>query len=207
MKPGWAAAALVGFSVLLTLLAAGVVYLVSSQPRGEPIRLRPLPTAQPLVVQVSGAVSHPGVYPLAPGSRVKDAIQAAGGLLPDANTDLINQAALIQDGQLIWVPAVGTDASTPSQTAPAQSENKAERVPTRTPHFPINLNSATHDELLALPGIGEVRAQSIIDYRTAHGPFQAIEDIQSVDGIGAGIFEKIKDLITVDITPPGSAPP
>lgn len=206
MKPGWAAW-FIGFSILLSLLAAGVIYLLSSKPRGEPIRLNPLPTPAPLVVQVSGAVFHPDVYPLPPGSRVQDAIQAAGGLLPNANVELINQAAPVQDGQLIWVPFIEPEPTTPAPGGPAPSDAPPPPAATPSIAFPINLNTATQLELQELPGIGEVRAQSIIAYRTAHGPFQNIEDIQAVDGIGPGIFEKIKDLISVDNQPPGSIPP
>ncbi len=206
MKPGWAAWQ-IGFSVILSLLAAGILYLSSSKPRGEPIRLSPPPTSRPLVVQVGGAVLQPGVYQLAAGGRVQDAIQAVGGLLPAANIALLNQAAPLQDGQLVWVPFIETPPAAIPTSAGDQSRAEPERAPTATPAFPINLNTAAFEELLALPGIGEVRAQSIIDYRSAHGPFQSIEDIQAVEGIGAGIFEKVKDLITVDSIPSESVSP
>lgn len=206
MKPGWAAW-LIGFSVILSLLAAGILYLSSSKPRGEPIRLSPLPTSQPLVVQVGGAVVQPGVYQLAVGSRVQDAILAAGGLLPAANIELINQAAPLQDGQLVWVPYIETAPAAAPTSAADQTQRQPERALTATPSFPINLNTATFEDLLALPGIADVRAQSILDYRSAHGPFPSIEEIQAVEGIGPGIFGKIKELITVDNLPPGSVPP
>ncbi len=206
MKPVWAAW-LIGFSVILSLLAAGILYLSSSKPKGEPIRLNPLPTARPLVVQVGGAVAQPGVYQLSMGSRVQDAIQAAGGPLPAANIELVNQAAPLQDGQLVWVPYIETAPAAAPTSAAVQTQREPEQAPTTSPSFPINLNTATFEELLALPGIGDVRARSIIDYRSTHGPFQSIEDIQAVEGIGPGIFEKVKELITVDNLPPGSVPP
>jgi competence protein ComEA len=206
MKPGWAAW-LIGFSILLSLLAAGVIYLLSGRPRGEPIRLEPLPTPVPLVVQVSGAVSQPGLYQPPAGSRIQDAIRSAGGQLPNTNLELINQAAQLQDGQLVWVPFIEAASETAPPGLQNPSSGQAEQAPALSPSFPINLNSATLEELQELPGIGEVRAQSIITYRTAHGPFQSIEDIQAVEGIGPGIFEKIKDLIIIDSIPPGSVPP
>lgn len=205
MKPGWAAW-FIGFSILLSLLAVGIIYLVSSRPRGEPIRLNPLPTPLALVVQVSGAVIQPGVYRLAAGSRVQDAIQAAGGLLPAANAELINQAAALLDGQLIGVPFSEAVDETPSLALPNPTQAQAEPALSASVSFPINLNTATHEELQALPGIGQVRVESIVAFRAAHGPFQSIEDIQAVDGIGPGIFEKIKDLITIDSLPAGSTP-
>ena len=206
MKTGWAAAWSIGLSVLLTLMAAGIIYLVSSRPRGEPVRLLPPPTEQPLVVQVGGSVALPGVYELVPGSRVLDLIQAAGGLLPQANPEMINQAALLQDGELIWVPARQTAESGPTVSTPAQTGHPVEQALNSTPEFPINLNTASVEALQALPSIGEVRAQSIVAYRTANGPFQSIEDIQDVVGIGPGIFEQIKDLITIELAPPGGNP-
>ena len=208
MKPGWAAAWWIAFGVVLSLTATGILLFVNSRPRGEPIRLLPLPSPQPLVVQVGGEVVHPGVYSLPPGSRVLEAIQAAGGTLPGANIQLINQAALIQDGELIWIPAIKPTegfSPHPSLTPPADSPPGAE--PSSTPDFPINLNTATLAELDALPHIGKVLAQRIIDYRSANGPFQKVEDVQAVDGIGPGIYAEIQNLITVENSPPGSAPP
>ena len=208
MKPGWAAAWWIAFGVMLSLAATGILLFVNSRPRGEPIRLLPLPSPQPLIVQVGGEVVHPGVYSLPPGSRVLDAIQAAGGTLPGANIQVINQAALIQDGELIWIPEIQpTEVRSPqlSLTPPSLSTPGAGLA--STPEFPINLNMATLVELDALPRIGEVLAQRIIDYRRANGPFQNVEDIQAVDGIGPGIYAEIQNLITVENNPPGSAPP
>jgi competence protein ComEA len=205
MKSGWAAAWWIAFGVLLALVAAGVLLLLNSRPRGEPIRLLPLPSSQPLVVQVGGEVANPGVYSLPPGSRVEDAIRAASGALPGANLELVNQAALIQDGELIWIP--------PVQPTPIPERFSSTLPPLNTPEvavtpeFPINLNTATLEELEALPHIGQVLAQRIIEYRLANGPFQQVEDVQMVDGIGPGIYAEIQDLITVENIPSGVATP
>lgn len=176
--------------------------MVSSRPRGEPIRLIPPPTQPPLVVQISGAVAKPGVYSLPPGSRVLDAIQAAGGVLTDADVNLINQAALIQDGQMIWVPVRSSaPQNSPTQDSvpvvPALPENPSRTSPTLEVIYPINLNTATPEELESLPGIGPELAARIIEYRNTHGPFVKTEDILMVSGIGPKTFEKIKDLITI----------
>ncbi len=201
MKAGWVAAWSIGFGILLTLLAVGIILLVSSQPRGEPIRLQPAPSDSPLVVQVGGEVANPGVYHLPPGSRVLDAIQAAGGALPQANIQSLNQAELIQDGELIWIPAIQPTFAPLPSNAVVEPGSRSQPLPSATPGFPINLNTAGPDELQALPEIGPKLAQRIIDYRLANGPFTSIEDIQAVDGIGPGIFEQIKDLITVEVLP------
>jgi DNA uptake protein ComE-like DNA-binding protein len=138
MKPVWAAW-LIGFSVILSLLAAGILYLSSSKPKGEPIRLNPLPTARPLVVQVGGAVAQPGVYQLSMGSRVQDAIQAAGGPLPAANIELVNQAAPLQDGELVWVRRISRRRLQPPLQA-LLSRHKGSQSE-RKPHPPASLST------------------------------------------------------------------
>ncbi len=206
MKTGWAAAWLIGFSIIITLLAVGVILLVSSRPRGEPIRIIPPPTQPPFVIQVGGAVANPGVYRLAPGSRVLDAIQAAGGLTPDADAALINQAALVQDGQMIWVPLQSSQAQNPPGTALPQSDIPSNTPPAIQASYPLNLNTATAEELETLPGIGPELAGRIVAYRNTFGPFAQIEDILAVDGIGPKTLDKIKDLITL-AAPGGDQPP
>lgn len=206
MKPGWAAAWLIGFSIVISLLVAGIILLVSSQPRGEPIRLSPPPTLPPLIIQVSGAVAQPGVYQLVPGSRVQDAIQAAGGLLPEASPEIINQAAPLEDGDMVWVPSKTPQSAQPAATLPVSPSRLPEALPGAVVTFPININTATAEELEELPGIGAELARRIIDYRTTHGPFSNPEEILSVNGIGSGKFEAIQELITVVSAPPESAP-
>lgn len=134
MKPGWAAW-IIGFSIILSLLAAGILHLSGSKPRDEPIRLNPLPTSRSLVVQVGGAVVQPGVYQLAAGSRVQDAVLAAGGL--------VNQAAPLQDGQLVWVPYIKTAPAAAPTPGADQIPAGPQRAPSVTPGFPINMNTAT----------------------------------------------------------------
>ncbi len=189
MKSWWGLAWPISIGVLIGLLGAGVILLVSSPPRGEAIRLLPPPAASPLVIDVSGAVSHPGVYELPQGSRVQDALQAAGGALPEADLSTLNLAGPLEDGALVSVPLKGEVQSPPSRSV---------NIPIpETSGSLININIATQEQLESLPGIGPTLAQRIIDYRQANGPFASIEAIQDVSGIGPGIFEKIKDLITV----------
>jgi len=164
--------------VLIGLMAAGVIWLAASPPRGIPVTLLPTSTQGMLTVYVSGAVATPGVYSLPDGSRVDVAIKAAGGFVPGAEPEHINLAALLEDGQQIDVPGI---IST--------SHINAGRV---------NINIATVSELDALPGIGLTTAQAIVDYRLQHGSFQFIQDIQNVPGIGPATYERIKDYITVE---------
>jgi competence protein ComEA len=162
---------------LIGLLAAGIIWLAASRPRGEAVTLLPTATPGMLTVYVSGAVAAPGVYTLPAGSRVDAAVQAAGGFIPGAEQESINMAKPLEDGQQIDVPGI-VDTS----------HINAGRV---------NINTATATELDALPGIGPTTAQSIVDYRLQNGPFQAIQDIQNVPGIGPATFDGIKDYITI----------
>ena len=181
MKTGWA----VALGVVCGLLLGGLLMLVSSQPRGNPIKLLPAPSPLPMMVYVSGAVGRPGVFSVPPNSRIKDAIEVAGGLLPEADSSGINLAALLKDGQRISIPTLGPTRG-PDETSAATLSHL------------VNINTATLAELDNLPNIGPVLAQAIITFRDENGPFEMIEEIQKVPGIGPAIFENIKDLITVD---------
>lgn len=184
-----------------------MVLLVASPPRGQPVQLAPPPTPPALVVYIVGAVAQPGVYDLPAGSRVQDAIQVAGGLTAQADSRGINLAATVRDGMQISVPEVITQSAqtagspagqSSSENAAQPSRSQSITLPTPTISFPININTATLEELDQLPGIGPVIAQRIIDYRQANGPFPTREAIMDVPGIGEATFEKLKDLITVD---------
>jgi competence protein ComEA len=172
------------------LLGAAILMLFTSQPRGEAVTLLPPPTPRSILVHVSGAVVNPDVYYLPPDSHIQEAIEAAGGFLPEAYTDTLNLASRLEDGEKILVPFRSQEGVALSQETSGNTENSQTE-------FPININTATLDELCLLPGIGEVKGQAIIDYREANGPFVVIEQIQNVPGIGPATFEKIKDLITV----------
>ena len=191
MKSWWGIAWPISLGVLIGLLVAGFILLVSSSPRGEAIRILPPPSPLPLSVYVSGAVAQPGVYNLPQGSRVQDAIRAAGEALPDADLGALNLAAPLEDGDRVEVPLIGAAGS--SQPTPGISRFATGGAT----GGPVDINSATQEALEGLPGIGPTLARRIIDYRQANGPFASIEAIQDVEGIGPGIFEEIKELITV----------
>lgn len=140
-----------------------------------------------VVVHVTGAVSAPGVYTLPADSRVDDAVRAAGATA-DADLSQLNLAQKLADGQKITVPAAGE--------APAPADNAAPSDSSQSGAL-ININTATQEELEALPSIGEVRAQAIIAYREEHGGFRTTDELMEVSGIGEKIFADISPHITV----------
>ena len=182
--------------LLTGFLLAGALMLVTRLPAGKPVILQPPPTEAPLEVHVIGAVLRPGVYLFTEGSRVQDAITAAGGLTTDANVEGVNLAAKLEDGQQLNIPGGGGQASTLPQATSAFRVLTGVATATTSADL-ININSATAAELETLPGIGPTLAQRIVDYRTQHGPFQIIEAIMNVSGIGPATFDQIQSLITV----------
>jgi competence protein ComEA len=189
------------FYILLGVMAgfvlAGVLVFVSRAPAGEPIMLQPAPTKAPVAVHVVGAVPRPGLYEFAKGARVQDAIDAAGGLLAEANVNALNLAALLEDGQQLVIPYLdGSEVSAESSSADLPTSATEAPVDTTGVEL-VNINTAALEELNALPGIGPTTAQKIINYRDANGAFSTIEDIMNVSGIGPATFEEIKDLITI----------
>jgi competence protein ComEA len=140
-----------------------------------------------LLVDVAGWVRHPGVYEFEEGSRVIDAIDAAGGARTGALLESLNLAAPLTDGSQILVPRAGDKAAPP--VAGEAGGAVADAL--------INVNTASATELEALPGVGEVIAQAIVDYRTENGPFASVDDLEDVSGIGPATLEEIRDQITV----------
>jgi len=136
-------------------------------------------------VYVTGAVQRSEVYTLPQESIVKDALQAAGGPTEEADLERINLALPLVDGQHVHVPRLG------EETSPIEPPS---RLPSTTGK--VNINTADLVTLESLPGIGPSLAQRIIDYRQSHGPFERIEDIMEVSGIGQVTFEGIQDLLT-----------
>lgn len=144
-----------------------------------------------VVVHVAGAVTTPGVYRLPVGARVVDAIATADGLRPDADVDVLNQAAVLRDGERIYVPAMG-------EAVPPVAVGSASPRPVGTEAaVPLDLNAATADELDALPGVGPATAAAIVAYRDEHGPFAAIDDLAEVRGIGPAKLEALRDAVRV----------
>jgi competence protein ComEA len=181
---------------------AATVYLITANLGG------------PIKVDVAGAVANPDVYELERGSRVQEAIEMAGGLTENADAGYLNQAAVLHDGDKLYVPTKesepektpqGTDEST-SDTVGQQQDYSTESTPdpNESPGIsdepiaePININTADAETLQTLKDIGPVTAHKIIDHRNKNGPFKKKEDIKNVDGIGAKTYENLKDHIRV----------
>ncbi len=147
---------------------------------------------EPIVVDVAGAVTTPGVFELPNGSRVQDAIAAAGGLAADADPSSVNRAAPVTDGQQVYIPRAGETSAAAQGTGSAPMGGSGAAASDL-----VNINSATAEELDTLPGVGPSTAQAIIEDREANGPFAAVEDLMRVSGIGEKKFEKLKASICV----------
>ena len=155
--------------------------------------------ATTLVIAVEGKVRHPGLVRLPPGSRIADAIDAAGGAQPGTDLSFVNLAQKVVDGELIVIgvtPPPGV-AATGAGTSGAGGSGAGGSGGTAQPGARIDLNTATEADLDTLPGIGPALAQRIIDYRTQHGAFRTVDELRNVSGIGDAKFAEIKDLVTV----------
>jgi competence protein ComEA len=152
---------------------------LSELPETEP----PDDQSDELVVYVTGAVVAPDVYRLAARARVKDAVVAAGGLRSDAAAEQVNLAEPVEDAQHVHVPAL--DEAAAAQPAANEEDGR------------LDLNRASAADLEELPGIGKVLAQRILARRDEHGPFETVEDLRAVSGVGAKLFEQIAPLVSV----------
>lgn len=183
-----------GLLAILAIVGMRLAPRGAGQASGRPAAIRasralkstPAPAAA-IVVDVAGAVRRPGLYRLRSGDRVADVVRRAGGATRRADLAAINLAAPAVDGSQILVPAraaavAPTSAGEPSSAAPAGAK--------------VSLSSATVEQLDALPGIGPVTAQKIVDWRTAHGAFRSVEALDEVPGIGPARIAQLKDLVT-----------
>lgn len=186
-------------SFLFLIVLIGTIFVLR---RPEPVAMtiitptpRPTPTLAMVLVDVRGAVAKPGVYALPSGSRVQDALVLAGDVANSAEIRGLNMARKLNDGEQLYIPTAGEATAAPIATA-----SKGDKVPTptKTPLGKINLNTATIEELDALPGIGPAIAQRIVEYRTQNGGFKQPEDLKKVRGIGDVLFSQVKDYITVN---------
>ncbi|WP_190219174.1 ComEA family DNA-binding protein [Streptomyces griseosporeus] len=147
-----------------------------------------------IVVDVSGKVRHPGIHRLPAGSRVADALEAAGGVKPGTDVTSLNRARFLVDGEqvVVGVPAVGGGAGAPAGGAMA---GPASGGAAAGPSVPVSLNTATVEQLDTLPGVGPVLAQHIVDYRTEHGGFRSVDELREVNGIGDRRFADLRNLV------------
>lgn len=141
-----------------------------------------------IYVYICGQVKQPGVYRFPKDARIVSAVEAAGGFTSKASIESINQAEKMKDGQQIYVPSKKeTSKSVPEKQGNIETSKSGK----------IDINTAGKEELMTLPGIGESKAQSIISYREEHGPFSNAKDIMKIQGIKEGIYDKLKDKITI----------
>ncbi len=180
-----------GLVILLTLtVGLGGFYFLNSRPQSEPAVLQEIPTAATesvttsLIINVAGKVKNPGVYQLPPGSRVVDALEAAGQQLKGVDISDINLARVLVDGEQILI---GSNRTVSGKVA-------AKKISVDNP---LDINRATIAQLDTLPGIGPVTAQRIIDYRTKVGRINAVDELKKISGLGGVKFEEIKALLRV----------
>ena len=194
---------LVVSAVAVVVVGLGGWWLVRSEPPVEAgLPMMSLPSTIPSVeesttttvgtvlVHVAGAVRRSGLYELSSGDRVDDAVRAAGGVVPEADLDGVNLAAVVVDGQRVYVPVEGEvdPVSVPSGASPAESA---------TPAGPVDVNTATAEELTVLPGVGPATARAIVEDRERNGPFGSVDDLDRVPGIGPGRLAALDGLVTV----------
>lgn len=145
-----------------------------------------------IFVHLCGEVKKPGVYQVVSGSRIIDAVELADGFTKQAAKDAVNLAQIVTDGERIYIPSI-QEVKDGNSSFSIPITKKEEQQGTL-----VNINTAAKDELMTLTGVGEAKAASIIAYREANGLFHKIEDLKKIEGIKDGVFQKIRDLITVD---------
>ena len=150
--------------------------------------------AEPIAVHVAGAVARPGVHELAPGSRVLDAIAAAGGLTDEADGDRLNLAEVISDGARLWVPSDGEGLEPPVVTLAGGAQGSDGAT---SGAAVVDINTAEVGALEGLPGIGPSLAASIVEHRDRVGPFQRVDDLDNVSGIGPAKLEQLRPHVRV----------
>ncbi|MDP8957036.1 MAG: helix-hairpin-helix domain-containing protein [Actinomycetota bacterium] len=196
---------LIGFILVAVLLVGGAVFwylrslpstvrveaAIAASEAGASPSASPSASPGPIVVYVSGWVEKPGVYEFEEGDRIVDAIKRAGGPKNGADLNALNLAAFLTDAQQVLVMKKG-------QAPPAAAgSGSASGTPAGATGGPINVNTATLDQLETLPGIGPALGQRIIDHREQHGPFQSVEDLLDVSGIAEKRLADIQDQVTV----------
>lgn len=175
----------IGIALAAALVSLGVVIWVD---RMQPVQITiQSPAGEKIQVSVTGAVNAPGVVEVPLGARLLEVVEAAGGFTPQADTDRLNLAGRVGDGEQLEIPAIGA-----SETAVATRVSGDDL---------IDLNTASLDELDELPGIGEVLGGRIIEYRESNGPFTSVDQLSNVEGISPRLVDEIRPFVTV--TPGG----
>ena len=211
----------VGYTVLACVMTLAITYIGSQRlqkptpivvesPPASAATVAKLPSVPAeIVVHVAGAVGKPGVYKFQPSDRVNDAVQKAGGATADAMLDNVNLAAKLEDGSQLFIPhkeatknestVAPTYAPDPSRysSKPKAAASEAKSSGAKHPNTPVNINTASEDELETVPGIGPSTAEKIIEYRKQHGGFTSIDELRAVKGIGEKKLEKMRPFVKV----------
>ena len=185
----------IGFVVVALVAGIAVVYALYQafdERSAPPILIEDAAATLPVVVEMRGEIEVPGVYELAPGARLQDAIAAAGGMTEDADLSMVNLARRLRDGELIVILALPAPGSTP--LVPLTEADDAAQI--EQSRVRININTATAEELEALPAVGEVIATRIIAYREQNGPFRSVDDLIHVEGISDRAIDAMRELVT-----------
>jgi competence protein ComEA len=185
----------IGLAVIALVAGVAVVYALYQaldERSAPPIVIEDAAATLPVVVEMRGEVETPGVYELSPGARLQDAIAAAGGLSEEADLSTVNLARRLRDGELIVILALPMPGSTPM----VPSTDTREGTSADESLAKININTATTQELEALPGVGEVIAARIVAYREQNGPFRSVDDLIHVEGFSDRAIDEIRDLVT-----------
>lgn len=177
----------------LTSLEAVSTEKSSKEKKGQPTEKSSIQEIHRITVDLKGAVRNPAVYQMPSDSRVDDLIKQAGGFLETADPNTVNLAAKLKDEEVIYVATKGE--KNPSL---ANNETKSQKSSGKSSTAKVNINKADLAEIQTLKGVGAKRAQDIIDYREANGPFKSLEDLGKVAGFGEKSLEKLKDSITFD---------
>ena len=192
----------VGLSFLSAASPAPKLTLPRAEPGSAPVDGAPAPGATvastppvTVTVHVAGQVANPGVYALPAGGRVADAVIAAGGTATEADVEQLNLAARLSDGERIYVPKKG-EAAPPVAVAPAPAAGGGSK-PGGAPAGPVDLNTATAEQLEALPGVGPATSKAILAYRASHGRFRSVTELLEVPGIGPTKLEALRPLVKV----------
>jgi competence protein ComEA len=185
----------IGLAVVALVAGIAVVYVLYrafDERSAPPIVIEDAAATLPVVVEMRGEIETPGVYELSPGTRLQDAIAAAGGLTEEADLSTVNLARRLRDGELIVIVSQPVPGSTPRVPLPdAGGAAIADEARVR-----ININTATSEELEALPGVGEVIATRIVEYREQNGPFRSVDDLIHVEGISDRVIDEMRELVT-----------
>ena len=193
----------VGLSFLGAASPAPKLTLPRAEPGSAPVDGAPAPGAPPVpatppvtvTVHVAGQVTNPGVYAVPAGGRVADAVVAAGGTASEADVEQLNLAARLSDGERIYVPKKG-EAPPVISAAPAPAPGVGTKAGA-TPAGPVDLNTATAEQLEALPGVGPATSKAILAYRASHGRFRSVTELLEVPGIGPAKLEALRPLVKV----------